>query len=135
VSLSKPSPVKDEITDGPQAEDLTPIRVESRIQELVDALSKALVTWKKSFGTWKTAEREYDVAFAKAKINVSSDVPYADRGHHATLATVKEREAKDVAEEAFKYSEKCLDATRSALSAWQSINRSVQMAYQNADRI
>ncbi len=134
MSLSKPSPVKDEITDGPQAEDLTPIRVESRIQELVGSLSDALVAWKKAFGQWKKAEREYDVAFATAKINVSSDVPYNDRGHHATVATVDQRTAKDVAEEAFRYAEKRLDAVRSALSAWQSINRSVQMAYQNAGR-
>lgn len=134
MSLSNPS-AHPEITDGPQAEDLTPIRVETRIQQLVDALSKALVTWKKSFGIWKTAERDYDVAFAKAKINVSSDVPYNDRGHHATVATIKEREAKDVAEEAFKYAEKCLDATRSALSAWQSIGKSVTDAYRNAGRL
>ena len=134
MSLSNPG-AHPEITDGAQAEDLTPVQVETRIRKLVDSLSDALVAWRKAFGQWKTAEREYDVAFATAKINVPSDVPYADRGHHATVETFKQRTAKDVAEEAFRYAEKRLDAVRSALSAWQSIGKSVTDAYRNAGRL
>lgn len=132
MSLSQPNR---DITSGPEAADLDPVQVETRIQELVGSLSNALLEWKRHFGGWKKAEREFDAAYAAAKIAVSADVPYNDRGQHATIATMKEREAKDVAEEAFKYAEQRLSAVRSALSAWQSIGKSVGEAYRNANRL
>ena len=120
--------------DGPEAEDLSPIRVEKRIQALVQSLSDALVEWRARYGQWKEAEREFDRAYAVARIAVDPDVPYNDRKYHADVATMEQREVKEVAEGAFKYAEKRLEGVRSALSAWQSIGRSVNEAYRNAGR-
>ena len=123
-----------DFTQGPEAEDLSPIRVEQRIQELVKTLSIALMEWRERYGQWKDAEREFDKAYATARINVDSEVPYNDRKYHADVATMEQREVKEVAEGAFKYAEKRLEGVRSALSAWQSIGRSVNEAYRNAGR-
>lgn len=140
MSLSNPSSEHrresgSDFAAGPSAEDLNPVKVEKRIQELVQSLSDALVEWRALFRAYKEADREFDRAFAAAKISVSSDVPYNDRGAHATLKTMNERAAKDVADEAFKYSEHRLDAIKKALSAWQSLGKSITTAYQNAGRI
>lgn len=137
MSLSKPSgnyqrESPGDFTGGPSAEDLNPVMVETRIQELVQTLSDSLKEWRKLYRAHKEAEREFDAAFARAKIAVSADVPYNDRGQHATLATQKEREAKDLADEAFKYAEHRLDGVKKALSAWQSLNKSIQTAYLNS---
>ena len=118
----------------PGAEDLNPVRVEKRIQELVQKLSDALLEWKARYKAWKEAECEFDKAYAKARIAVDPDVPYNDRKYHAALATMDERAVKEVAEGAFKYAEQRLAAVRSALSAWQSIGKSVNEAYRNAGR-
>lgn len=120
---------------GPQAEDLDPVKVEKRIQELVQALSDALVEWRGLFRAYKEADREFDRAYAAAKISVDKDVPYNDRGQWATLKTMDQREAKDLADEAFRYAENRLDAIKKALSAWQSLSNSMRTAYQNAGRI
>lgn len=134
MSLSAPKGPPNDFTGGPQAEDLDPVKVEKRIQELVQTLSDALAEWRGLFRAAKEADREFDRAFALAKINVPSEVPYNDRGQHATLATMEARKAKDVADEAFQYSEKRLDAIKKALSAWQSLGNSIRTAYQNAGR-
>lgn len=123
-----------DITDGPKAEDLNPVLVERRIQELVQHLSDALVEWRGRYGQWKDAERKFDKAYATARIAVDPDVAYNDRKYHADLKTMDERAVKEVAEGAYKYSEQRLAAVRSALSAWQSIGRSVNEAYRNAGR-
>ncbi|AEK09500.1 hypothetical protein LITTLEE_120 [Mycobacterium phage LittleE] len=141
MSLSRPSTPRREpekpaekvdLSPPTAADDLLPVTVERRIQELVGALDKALEGWRTLFGEYKRAEREYDAAYAMAKINVDKDVPYNDRGQHAQLAVMEQREAKDIAEEALKYAEHRLDAIKKALSAWQSIANSVRTAYLNA---
>lgn len=123
-----------DFTQGPEPEDLNPVRVEQRIQELVQTLSNVLTVWRERYGQWKEAEREFDKAYAIARINVDQDVPYNDRKYHADVATMEQREVKEVAEGAFKYAEQRLAVVRSALSAWQSIGRSVNEAYRNAGR-
>ncbi|AZS07454.1 hypothetical protein PBI_DUKE13_115 [Mycobacterium phage Duke13] len=140
MSLSRPStprkgperPVQQVDTRPPGADDLDPVTVEKRIQELVEALDVALLEWRALFRAHKEADRNFDQAYALAKINVDKDVPYADRGQHATLETMDEREAKDIALEAFKYAEERLDAIKKALSAWQSLSNSIRAAYLNA---
>jgi hypothetical protein len=124
-----------DFTQGPEAEDLNPIQVEKRIQELVRTLSDSLVEWKRRYGEWKDAEREFDKAYAIARIGVDKEVAYNDRKYHADVATMEQREVKEVAEGAFKYSEARLAGVRSALSAWQSIGRSVNEAYRNVGRV
>lgn len=140
MSLSRPSKPKAEsevrtITDAPRAEDLSPVLVEDRIQKLLLALDAELETWSTAYGILKKAEETYDVAFARAKIKVPDTVPYADRGQHATLETIEERQAKDVAKVAYEYAEKKLEVMMKALSGWQSINKSVDTAYRNAGRL
>ena len=136
MSLSNPSGEhRSDFAAGPSAEDLNPVKVEKRIQELVQSLSDALVEWRELFRASKKADRDFDQAFALAKISVGSDVPYNDRGQHALLKTMAQREAKDVADEAFQYAERRLDAVKKALSAWQSLSNSMRTAYQNAGRI
>lgn len=139
MSLSRPrSPGPSQqpaITSEPRAEDLSPVLVEDRIQKLILGLDVALETWRESYGILKKAEEAYDLAFARAKIAVPEQVPYADRGQHATVATVKERQDKDVAKVAYEYAERRLDVMAKSLSAWQSINKSVDSAYRNAGRM
>lgn len=140
MSLSRPSKPRPQaeapgITSEPRAEDLSPVLVEDRIQKLILGLDAALETWRESYGILKDAEKAYDMAFARAKIAVPETVPYADRGQHATLATDKERQDKDVAKIAYEYAERRLDVMSKSLSAWQSINKSVDSAYRNAGRV
>lgn len=123
-----------EFSQDPNTEDLNPITVEKRILELVNTLSDALMEWRKRYGAWKDAEREFDAAYAMARIAVDSDVAYNDRKFHADVATMEQRAVKDVAEGAFKYAEQRLMGVKSALSAWQSVGNSVRQAYAAAGR-
>lgn len=110
-------------------EELNPVQVEKQILTLVKTLSSALTEWRKVYRSFKEAERKFDAAYAEARIAVDKDVPYNDRKYYADIATMKEREQKDLAQESFKYAEERLQAIRHALSSWQTISKSVQQAY------
>ncbi|OMC55433.1 hypothetical protein A5747_13675 [Mycobacterium sp. IS-836] len=113
-------------------EGLTPIEVEKRLLELTDTLREALVDWKTRYKAYRDTEREYDQAFARAKL--ASQEATNDKKYDAELRTAAEREAKDDADVLFKYAEQRLRSIHNVISAWQTVGKSVQQAYQNAGR-
>lgn len=122
------------VSTNADAAGLSPVDVEQKLVNLVNTLSTALAGWRDAYKIYKDAELAYDMAYARARVNINTDIAYNDRKYHADLATQDERAAKDDAETVFKYADKRLEGVRQAISAWQSLNKSIQMAYMNAER-
>ena len=76
----------------------------------------------------RAADHALDLAFAKAYM--AHEGPAHERKYAAEIATVEEREAKDVAEVAFKYAERNARALENELRATQSIGASIRSMYQ-----
>lgn len=120
---------------GPES--LNPLDVEAKIISLISRLSEALTEWKKLYKTYKDTERAFDQAVAHARIKAAdAGITANDRRYYAEIDpfVIDARAAMDMAEVVYKYSDERLRAIRSALSAWQSVGRSVQTAYMNAGR-
>ena len=115
-----------------ETEGITPIEVEKRLVGLVNTLSTALTEWKRLYKEHKDTEREYDAAYARARLAAAdAGIQANDRKYHADTdpKVAEAREAMDLAEVAFKYSEQRLRGVHTAISTWQTINRNVQQAY------
>lgn len=76
------------------------------------------------------ADRLYDAAFARAYMAYSG--PAHAKRYAAELETTEEREARDVADAAYRYTDRRTRAYQDELRSLQSINKSVLMAYQTA---
>lgn len=112
---------------GVQPEGLSPVDVEKRLLELEQTLSDALVEWKGFYKAFKDAEREYDQAFARAKL--ASKEATNDKRYDAELVTIEQREALDLADVEFKYADKRLTAVQKVVEIWRSVGTSVRQAY------
>lgn len=110
--------------------DWNPARVESVIQETSDRIEKGVPEVDKAYRDFLQKDLDFDVAEAKAYLTAR------DRGepahtcqHHATLATVNERSARDLADAQFRLMEKNMKALERKLDAYRSIGTSVRQAY------
>lgn len=78
------------------------------------------------------ADHDFDLAYAKAFLRAEGSVDA--RKHIALLDTEKERDARDVADAAFRLCEKTAKAIHAELDAYRSIGTSVRQAYAVAGR-
>lgn len=116
---------------GPtEPEGLAPVDVERRLLQLERTLRESVQDWKPRYKAFKDAEREYDQAFARAKLK--SKEATNDKKYDAELETIAEREALDFADVEHKYSEKRLMAVHKVVEIWRSIGTSVREEYKLA---
>ena len=113
-------------------EPLNPVQVETSMRELTGRISKGIQVFTQRYRDFLDADREYDRAYAHAYLKAEGSIK--DKEKKATLNTIEEREARDVADIAHKQSDKLLRALDSELRAWQSIGASVRQQYAVAGR-
>lgn len=106
---------------------LNPADVEQSIRELANRISNGVRTVSERYELYLAAEREYDQAFARAYM--SHDGPAHEKKYAAELDTAAEREARDVADAAFRYADRTAKALENELRAYQSIGASVRAMY------
>lgn len=107
---------------------LNPVDVERKIREVSERISNSAGICNDRYKAFLTAEREYDQAFARAYL-ASTDAPAHARKYEAELDTAKERQARDVADAAYRYADRLAKALESELRAYQSVGASVRQMY------
>ncbi len=112
--------------------DWSPVAVESKIAECAQRIAKGVKVCADSHRQFLAADRDYDVAYSAAFL--SYDGPQTEKKHAAVVATAAEREARDVAEAAYRYADRQAKAIEAELMAYQSISRSIGQAYNVAGR-
>ncbi|WP_334121900.1 hypothetical protein [Glutamicibacter sp.] len=111
---------------------LNPVNVESRIRDISARIANSASVCNKRYEAYLDADRNYDQAFARSYMG--HDGPAHEKKYAAELATESEREARDVADAAYRYADRLAKALESELRAYQSIGASVRAMYGVAGR-
>lgn len=103
--------------------ELTPVAIESHIRQLSERISKSVIVCNQRYGEFLEADRVFDKAYASAYL--AYEGPQGEKRYHADVASMGEREARDVADQAYRYADRLAKALQSELMAFQSLNKSV----------
>lgn len=107
-----------------------PVDIEQAISRCANRIGEGVRVCSNAYSEFLDADRGYDQAFAHAYIE--ADGAAHERRYIAELATAEEREKRDVADAAYRYSDRQARALDSELRAWQSVNKSVVGMYSAA---
>jgi hypothetical protein len=109
-----------------------PAEVEQRIKDISERISRGVGVCDKQYRAHLEAERLYDAAFALAYLDHPG--PAHEKKYAAELATHDEREARDVADAAYRYADRTARALENELRAMQSVGASIRAMYATAGR-
>lgn len=104
-----------------------PVSVEQAIRNCSDRIAKGVRVVADRYKVYQEAKRTLDRAKAHAFLDYQGT--QAEKKHAAELATIEERDARDESYEAYKYTKELAAALEDELRALQSINKSVNSAY------
>lgn len=107
----------------------TPVMVEQRLRRLLNQLSEATRIQDEAYGRFLEAKRAFDVAEASAFVETIGKGSVKDREALVALATVADREACDVADQAYRYAKSRLEMLKIQIMGVQTIGKSVSTAY------
>lgn len=111
---------------------LNPVDVEKRIREVANRIADSVTVCSDRYGLFMKADLAYDQAYAKAYM--FHDGPQTEKRYAAELATSKEREARDLADVAYRHADRLAKALEAELRAYQSVGASVRAMYSVAGR-
>lgn len=111
---------------------LNPVSIEQRIRGISDRIAKSAAVCNDRYVTFLSADRAYDQAFARAYMAQTGN--QYEKKYGAELATLSEREARDISDAAYKYADRLAKALESELRAYQSIGASVRAMFGVAGR-
>lgn len=106
---------------------LDPVTIEQSIRDVSTRIAKGVRVTSDRYRDWLDADRTYDQAFARAYLTAEGAAH--ERKYRAELATTAEREARDVADAAFRYADRTAKALENELRAMQSVGASVRAMY------
>jgi hypothetical protein len=109
---------------------LNPVEVETNIRTISDRIAKGVSVCDQRYRDFLAADHQYDLAYASAYL--AADGPQHERKYRAELATAGLRQARDVADAAFRYADRQAKALEAELRAMQSVNASIRAMYQVA---
>ena len=113
-------------------EPLNPVSIEQAIRECATHIANGVTVVSNAYSAFLAADRAFDQAFARAYIE--ADGAAHERKYIAELATASEREARDVADAAYRYARDRARALENELMALQSVSKSVRGMYAVAGR-
>jgi hypothetical protein len=111
---------------------LNPVAVENRIRDIANRIAKSVAVCTDRYGAFLKADLEYDRAYAKAYLDHSG--PQTEKRYAAELSTSDLREARDLADVAYRHADRLAKALESELRAYQSVGASVRAMYSVAGR-
>ena len=117
------APVPPPVDDRP----VNPVEVEQALRRLVNEIATSVRTVSDTLDNYRKAEREYDLAFARA-YNRHGGAAHAKK-YVAEELTQDERAARDNAEVVWRYASTRARSLETELTAWQSIAKSVNGMY------
>lgn len=109
-----------------------PVAIENAIRECATRIGKGVTICGNAYAAFLDADRTYDKAFAHAYLAANGAAH--ERKYTAELATQDEREARDVADAAYRFADRTARAVEAELRAWQSVGASVRSMYGVAGR-
>lgn len=126
--MSTPDVPDDRYLDGHLAP-LSPEQIETAIERCRRRIAAGVRVVSDAEDAARAARRAHDRAYAAAFL--AHDGPQTEKRYGAELApeVIATRDARDVAELAYRHAERLADALASELRALQSINRSVSTVY------
>lgn len=111
---------------------LNPVNIEQRIRDISARIANSAQVCNDRYIAFLGADRAYDQAFAGAYMG--HEGPAHEKKYAAELATLPEREARDMTDAAYKYADRLAKALESELRAYQSIGASVRAMFGVAGR-
>jgi hypothetical protein len=121
------------MTQQPGADVHNPVEVERAIRDCSARIGRMVVVCRDTYAAFLEADRTFDRAVARAYLAYNR-LPAHERKHRAELATQDERQARDVADVAYRYARDQANAAESELRAWQSVGASVRAMWSVAGR-
>lgn len=112
--------------------DYNPAKVETDIRDCANRIAKGVPVCAQRYSEYLAADRVFDIAYAHAYMH--ADGAAHERKYQAVLATHDQREARDVAEAAYKFADRKAKALEDELRALQSLGASIRQAYAVAGR-
>ncbi|OZE77196.1 hypothetical protein CH305_18335 [Rhodococcus sp. 15-649-2-2] len=110
----------------------SPVAIEQKIADVSNRIATGVNLADEKYRAFLDADRAYDAAFAKAYMAYSG--PAHAKKYAAELDTTDERAARDVADAAYRYTDRRTRAYQDELRSLQSIGASVRQAYSVAGR-
>lgn len=111
---------------------LNPVEIEARIRDISNRIAGGVQVCSDRYKAFLAASHAYDLAYARAYM--AYDGPQAEKRYAAELATQAEREARDIAEGAYRHADRLAKALENELRAYQSVGASVRAMYAVAGR-
>lgn len=111
--------------------DWNPVMVEQAIYKAAQRIAKGVMAADTAYRNFLKAEHDYDLAFAKAYLR-HGDRPAHERKYLAEIDCEDQRQARDVADAAYKLMANNQRAIQGELDALRSIGTSVRQAYATA---
>lgn len=111
---------------------LNPVEVEARIREISNRIARSVQVCSDRYRDFMRADLEYDHAFAVAYM--AHEGPAHEKKYGAEIATKDQREARDIADTAYRHADRLAKALESELRAMQSVGASVRAMYAVAGR-
>lgn len=111
---------------------LNPVNVEQRIRDISARIANSASVCNDRYIAFLDADRAYDQAFAAAYMRHEGAAH--EKKYAAEIATLQEREARDMTDAAYKYADRLAKALESELRAYQSIGASVRAMFGVAGR-
>lgn len=111
---------------------LNPVDIEHKVREIANRIALSAGVCNDRYRAFLDADRAYDQAYARAYLGDGG--PAHERRYAAEVATAAEREARDVADAAYRYADRLAKALESELRAYQSVGASVRQMYGVAGR-
>lgn len=111
-------------------EPYTPVSVEKAINHCANRIAKGVSVVNERYKAFLTADRDFDRAFSQAFLD--HDGPQTEKKHAAVVATISLRQARDVADAAYRYAAKQAAALEDELRALQSVSKSIASTYSAA---
>lgn len=105
----------------------TPEQVEAAIRGCSQRIAHGVQVCDERYRQFMAADAAYDRAFARAYL--AAEGPQMEKKYRAELATEVERDARDVADAAFRHADKLAKALENELRAWQSVGASIRAMY------
>lgn len=109
------------------SEPLNPVQIEQVIRDASNRISSGVKVVSERYRDFLSADHVFDLAYAKAYRG--ADGPAHEKRYAAEEAVAVEREARDDADAAYRYSERQWKALSAELDAYRSIGASVRQAY------
>jgi hypothetical protein len=107
-----------------------PVDVETAIRTISDRIAKGVSVCDQRYRDFLAADHAYDLAYASAYLGAEG--PIHERKYRAELATARLRQARDLADAAYRYADRQAKALEAELRAMQSVGASIRAMFQVA---